>query len=114
MSNTFKGVAHVIGAPETKSDKFSFRKFIVKDDSNPQYPNVVEFQFANKSMDKLNDINPGDEVEVHYNLRGREWTNQQGEVKYFVSLDGWRVDVLKKAAASNTGFDPNQKYDDEF
>jgi len=97
MSNQFKGVAHIVGAEEVKSDKFKSRKLVVKDDSNPQYPNFVEFQFANKNCDKLNGINIGDEVTVDYNLRGREWTSPQGEVKYFNTLDGWKVTVDKKA-----------------
>ena len=27
-----------------------------------------------------------------FNIRGREWTSPQGEVKYFNSLDAWRVE----------------------
>ena len=98
MSNQFKGVAHIVGAEEVKSDKFKSRKLVVKDDSNPQYPNFVEFQFANKNCEKLNGINIGDEVTVDYNLRGREWTSPTGEVKYFNTLDGWKVTVDKKGS----------------
>ena len=98
MSNQFKGVAHIVGAEEVKSDKFKSRKLVVKDDSNPQYPNFVEFQFANKNCEKLNGINIGDEVTVDYNLRGREWTSPQGEVKYFNTLDGWKVTVDKQGS----------------
>ena len=98
MSNQFKGVAHIVGAEEVKSDKFKSRKLVVKDDSNPQYPNFVEFQFSNKNCDKLNGINIGDEVTVDYNLRGREWTSPQGEVKYFNTLDGWKVTVDKQGS----------------
>ena len=98
MSNQFKGVAHIVGAEKVKSDKFKSRKLVVKDDSNPQYPNFVEFQFANKNCEKLNGINIGDEVTVDYNLRGREWTSPQGEVKYFNTLDGWKVTVDKQGS----------------
>jgi hypothetical protein len=108
MSNQFKGQAHIVGAEVVKSDKFKVRQLVVKDDSNPQYPNYVEFQFSNKNCDKLNGINVGDEITVDYNLRGREWTNPQGEVKYFNSLDGWRVTVESKADYPNNGQVPNQ------
>lgn len=101
MSNQFKGVAHIVSAEEVKSDKFKARRLVLKDDSNPQYPNYVEFQFANKNCDKLNGVNVGDEVTVDYNLRGREWTSPQGEVKYFNTLDGWKVTVDNKYTPSS-------------
>lgn len=98
MSNQFKGVAHIVGDEIVKSDKFKVRTLVVKDDSNPQYPNFVEFQFSNKNCEKLNGINIGDEVTVDYNLRGREWTSPTGEIKYFNTLDGWKVTVDGKEA----------------
>jgi hypothetical protein len=33
----------------------------------------------------------GDNVKIDINLRGREWTNPQGEVVYFNSIVGWRI-----------------------
>jgi hypothetical protein len=101
MSNQFKGQAHIVGAEIVKSDKFKVRQLVVKDDSNPQYPNYVEFQFSNKNCDKLNGINPGDEITVDYNLRGREWTSPTGEVKYFNTLDGWKVEVHSRYTPSS-------------
>lgn len=106
MSNTFKGKAHLITAEVVKSDKFKFRTLVVNDDSNSQFPNFVEFQFSNKNIDKLNGTNIGDEVEVHYNLRGREWKSPQGEVKYFTTLDGWKIDKL----SANVTNDPQAIY----
>ena len=32
-----------------------------------------------------------DRVDISYNLRGREWTNPQGEVKVFNSIEAWKV-----------------------
>jgi hypothetical protein len=31
------------------------------------------------------------EVDVEYNLRGRSWTNPQGEKKYFNTIQGWKI-----------------------
>jgi len=33
----------------------------------------------------------GDEVTVSIDLRGKEWQNPTGEIKYFNSLNGWRI-----------------------
>ena len=114
MSNQFKGVAHIVGAEIVKSDKFKVRQLVVKDDSNPQYPNLVEFQFSNKNCDKLNGVNVGDEITVDYNLRGREWTSPQGEVKYFNTLDGWKVEVHTKSSATQQANVPNPNEPDDL
>jgi len=39
-------------------------------------------------------------------LRGREWINQQGEAKYFNSIQGWRVERLQDASSA-AGAAPN-------
>ena len=41
----------------------------------------------------LDVYNVGDQVEVFFNLRGREWTNPQNEVKVFNTLDAWKIEV---------------------
>ena len=33
----------------------------------------------------------GDKVDVNINLRGRKWTDPNGQVKYFNSIVGWRI-----------------------
>jgi hypothetical protein len=52
----------------------------------------VAFQLTQDRVDKIDGYQAGDTVTVHFNLRGREWTNPQGEVKYFNTLDVWRVE----------------------
>ena len=42
----------------------------------------------------LDGMTEGETVEVSFNLRGREWTSPQGEVKYFNTLDAWRVEKM--------------------
>jgi len=113
MSNQFKGTAHIIGAEVVKSDKIKVGQLVVKDDSG-KFVNYVDFQFANNNCDKLNGINVGDEITVDYNLRGREWTNPQGEVKYFNTLDGWKVEVHSKGAATSTTTPPNPNEPDDL
>ncbi|GIT73591.1 MAG: hypothetical protein Ct9H300mP28_34050 [Pseudomonadota bacterium] len=40
----------------------------------------------------------GQEVEVHFELRGREWTSPQGQVKYFNSLQAWKLVAEQEVA----------------
>ncbi len=39
-------------------------------------------------------------VEVFFNLRGREWTSPQNEVKYFNTLDAWKIQPLNAGGAT--------------
>ena len=35
----------------------------------------------------------GDVIDVSFNLRGREWTSPTGEVKFFNTLEAWRIEA---------------------
>ena len=37
----------------------------------------------------------GQIVKIHFNLQGREWTNPQGEVKYFNTVVGWKIEIVQ-------------------
>ena len=91
-----KGTLKVVRDTEVISDKFKKREFVLTDDSS-QYPQHCLFQLTQDRTDLLNNFNVGDQITVHFNLRGREWTSPQGEVKYFNSLDVWRLEADSSA-----------------
>lgn len=54
------------------------------------YPQTLDFEFFGKNVDLLEDVRPGDVVEVKYDLRGREWTNPNtGKTSVFVTLSAF-------------------------
>ncbi len=55
------------------------------------YPQTLMIEFVNDRAELLNNIKPGERVSVSINLRGREWNSPSGEIKYFVSLSGWKI-----------------------
>lgn len=73
------------------SDKFSKREFVLTDESS-QYPQDILFQSVQDKCSLLDTYNVGDVVQVSFNLRGREWTSPQGEVKYFNTMEAWRIE----------------------
>jgi hypothetical protein len=97
--NKLKGTVFVVTATMQISEKFSKRELVVKTDD--MYPQSIIFQFANDKCSLLDGIQVGEQIEVSFNLRGREWTSPQGEVKYFNTLEGWRVDRLTSAQPQN-------------
>lgn len=91
-SYTITGRVISIGQTEQKTEKLTIRKFVV-DDQSPEYANLFEFQLMNAKTDLADKLKIGDEITVHFNLKGRGWTNQSGETKYYTSLDAWRIEI---------------------
>ena len=93
MSFSIKGDLKVIHSTLVISEKFKKREFVLTDNSG-QYPQTLQFQASQDRCDLLDNFAPGDIVEVHFNLRGREWTNPQGETKVFNTLDAWKLEKM--------------------
>ena len=86
-------------AEQTISEKFKKREFVITDESS-QYPQHVLFQLIQDKTSLIDQYKEGDEITVHFNLRGREWASPSGEVKYFNSLEAWRIEAGQGAAAA--------------
>ena len=84
------------------TDTFKKREFVVEYSENPQYPEFVKFEFIQEKCELLDNYANGDEVEISFNLKGRKWTDPQGTVKYFNTLQAWKIDK-KSATAPSTG-----------
>jgi len=79
-----------------------FRKREMVITTEEQYPQHILVEFIQDKCDLLNNFQVGQPVKVSINLRGREWTNPQGETKYFNSIQGWRIENLQtETGASN-------------
>lgn len=85
------GRVHEIGQTQQVTDTFKKRDIIVEYAENPQYPEFLRFESTQDRVTIFDDLTPGDEVEVSFNLRGRPWTNKEGVTTYFNSLVAWRV-----------------------
>ncbi len=70
---------------EQKSASFSAREFVIEV-ADGQYPQMVKFQLVQDKCSLVDDYNEGDEIEVEFDLRGREWNE-----KYFTNLQAWRI-----------------------
>ena len=89
----FQGKIKVINETQVISEKFKKREFVVTDTSS-MYPQDVMFQSVQDKCDMLNGYSVEDQVEVSFNLRGREWTSPDGVVKDFNTLDAWRIEKM--------------------
>lgn len=90
MNNEVKGILHVKGQIQQRSEKFSTRSFTIKTNED-KYEQFITFELLNDRTDIIDPFGVGEEITVSFNLKGREWTSPQGEVKYFNTLEAWKV-----------------------
>ena len=83
---------------EVGSGGFKKRDVVVTTDE--QYPQHISVQFVQDKCDLLNSFQVGEAVKIDINLRGREWTNAQGETVYFNTIQGWRIAKLQAEASA--------------
>lgn len=83
---------------EVGSAGFKKRDVVVTTDE--QYPQHILVQFVQDKCDLLNSYQVGEAVKIDINLRGREWTNPQGETVYFNTIQGWRIAKAQAEAAA--------------
>ena len=84
-----------------RTEKFSVREFIVEESrqiKDKTFREYVKFQAANERTAVLDDINIGDQIKVHFSIRGSKW-EKDGKTSYFTNLDAWKIEVLGKASA---------------
>lgn len=93
MSYQFTGT--LVSKEETVqiTDSFKKRAFVVTDETQ-QYPQTVEFQLSQDKTALLDNVAEGAELTVNFNLRGRQWTNPEGVVKTFNTLDAWKLEII--------------------
>jgi single-strand DNA-binding protein len=87
-----EGTLKLANETQVISEKFSKREFVIE--TQDQYPQLIMFQATQEKCNLLDGIGVGSKLEVSFNLRGREWTSPAGEIKYFNTLEAWKIDVL--------------------
>ena len=85
MSFEIEGEIIKIYETQKKSDKFQAREFVIKTADN--YPQFIKFQLTQDKCDLADNYNEGQQIKVHFDLRGREWND-----KYFTNLNAWRIE----------------------
>ena len=96
---------------EVGSGGFKKRDIVVATDE--QYPQHILVQFVQDKCDLLNNFQVGEQVKIDINLRGREWTNPQGENVYFNTIQGWRIGKVQADAPAAQAFAPATNLNEE-
>jgi len=91
-----KGKILEVSATQQVTERYSKRELVLEYVENPQYPEYIKFETGKPEL--LENLRPGQEVEVFFNLKGRKWTDKMGKVVYFNTLQVWKVSVLGGAS----------------
>ncbi len=75
------------------SATFKKREIVVEYDQKGDgaYTECIKFEAIQDKCDILDSFQVGQQVNIAFNLKGRKWTNPQNEVKYFNSLQLWKI-----------------------
>ena len=103
-----QGTVKKVGETQTFASGFQKRELVLL--TEEQYPQPIQIDFLSDKIDLLNNVSEGESIKIGINIRGREWTNPQGEVKYFNSITGWRIEkVSGEAPQGNFTEKPKEK-----
>ena len=68
------------------------REFIIQENKNPEYPEYIKVELIQDKVSLLDSLNIGDEINVLINIKGRKWEDKEGNIKYFNSIQGWKIE----------------------
>lgn len=91
MSYTLTGTIHAISPVEQVKETFRKRDFIVHVPDG-QYPQHVKLQVTQDRCSLLDGLKPGDPITAHFNVRGRLYTDKNGQETAFTNLEAWKID----------------------
>lgn len=66
------------------TEKLLTRLFVIE--KQGKYPELYAFQLINDRCDIIDAFDDGQEIEVSFNIKCREW-----QTKYFTNLDAWKI-----------------------
>lgn len=101
------------------TEKFRKREFVLEVTNNPAYVQKVLFTLILDNVSMLDGFSVGEEVSVKFNLKGKEWTSPNGDVKYFNTLEAETItsnssgggqaqndgDLMKRVDTDSSGSD---------
>ena len=107
MSNQVTGRLVYIGQPQEIPSKsggnpFVKREFILDATTHDpytgersQYENILPLEVSGDKCAELDQYRIGDVITVSFALQGREWTNQDGQVKRMVSIRCYKLEARR-------------------
>lgn len=90
------GRLHKVFDTEQKSASFQAREFVIEM-ADGKFPQMIKFQLTQDKCSLIDDYSEGDEINVEFDLRGREWNE-----RYFTNLNAWRISRAETEGGSDS------------
>ena len=100
MAYELTGKIKLIQDPKTFDSGFTKREMVVIVEDG-KYPQEINLEFFQDKVALLEPLQPGQEVTVSFDIRGREYNG-----RYFNNLQGWKVETVGDAPGQPSG-DPS-------
>ncbi len=84
------------------TETFKKREFIIQENKNPEYPEYIKVELIQDKVSLLDSLNIGDEINVLINIKGRKWEDKEGNIKYFNSIQGWKIESENQNISQET------------
>jgi hypothetical protein len=87
---------------EWQNDAKSFKKREIAIETDETFTQSLLIEFKQQKTELLKPFKVGDQVKINVNICGRKWFDPKKEInRYFNSLDGWRIELVKPATEAN-------------
>ena len=92
MAYELTGKIKLIQEPKTFDSGFTKREMVVIVEDG-KYPQEINLEFVQDKVSLLEALQPGQEVTVSFDIRGREYNG-----RYFNNLQGWKITMVGSEA----------------
>ena len=89
MAYDLTGKIKLIQDPKTFDSGFTKREMVVIVEDG-KYPQEINIEFVQDKAALLDSLEPGQEVTVTFDIRGREYNG-----RYFNNLQGWKIEAAQ-------------------
>ena len=96
-----KGQIYKVGTTQQVTDKFKKREVILITEQTSQYPQHIKVQFSQDKCDLADSLQSGQDVTFQCNLRGKLYTDKQGNENAIMNLEVWKVEALLPAVGNS-------------
>ena len=104
MAYELTGKIKLLQEAKTFDSGFTKREMVVVVEDG-KYPQEINLEFVQDKGALLDSLQPGQEVTVTFDIRGREYNG-----RYFNNLQGWKITTAADQPGQSSPGQPNQSY----
>lgn len=92
-----------LGASEIKevgANAMKIRQFWIDVSINPEYPNTPELQLINDKCTLVDNLSPGNEIEVLAKIHTKKVKLLDGTERVFQKIETWKISKIERTSAA--------------